>query len=152
MILDNIKNSILYKSVLPGLESALGRAASYTADNYPGGRVDIDGDDIFLLLNTYETHPLDTACFEAHRKYADVMYMIEGEETIYVKNTDALTRITKPYDEAIDATIAELDGDATAVRLLPGMFILLLPGDAHAPGCHTDISHTVKKIIAKIKL
>lgn len=152
MILDEIENIPVYKGVLPAITTALEKVAAYTPDHYPGGRVDVDGDDLFLLLNTYETHPAQDALFEAHQKYIDVMYMVEGEEIIYVKPTDKLSDITKPYDVQIDALLANLDGDATPVHLTAGSFIVLFSQDAHAPACCEKVPQTVKKIIAKIKI
>lgn len=152
MILDKIENMPVYKDLLPGIVTALEKAAAYTPDQYPGGRVDVDGDNLFLLLNTYETHPAEDALFEAHQKYIDVMYMVEGEEIIYVKPTHKLSDITKPYDGQIDALLASLDRDAAPVRLTEGSFIVLFPQDAHAPACCDKVPQTVKKIIAKVKI
>mgnify|MGYP003304923335 CR=1 FL=1 len=53
MILDEIKNASVYKGVLPAIITALEKAATYTPDNYPGGRVDVDGDNLFLLLTIH---------------------------------------------------------------------------------------------------
>ena len=80
------------------------------------------------------------------------MYMVEGEETIYVKPTERLMTVTKPYSAEIDALLGETDVDATPVRLTAGSFIVLFPQDAHTPACHTDGLHRVKKIIGKVAL
>lgn len=152
MILDQIKNAACYAGIHPGISRALAEMGKYTPDNYPGGRVDIEGDKLFLLLNTYETHAPEGALCEAHQKYIDVMYMVEGEELIYVKPTGMLCNVTKEYDPAIDALLATLDTDATPVRLSAGSFIVLFPQDAHAPACCDKNPETVKKIIAKVRL
>ena len=152
MILDQLKNASFYKDIQPGITAALEKAAAYTPDNYPGGRVDVNGDKLFLLLNEYETHSPEGALFEAHHKYIDVMYMVEGEEIIYVEPTDKLRTITKPYDPEMDYLLAELDRDATPVRLSAGQFIVLFPQDAHAPGCFDKTSEPVKKVVAKVRL
>ncbi len=152
MIFDQIKNASCYKGILPAVTTALEKMTAYTPDNYPGGRVEIDGDNLFLLLNTYETRDPASALFEAHEKYIDVMYMVEGEEIIYVKPTDLLCAVTKAYDPAIDALFAKLDGDSIPVRLTAGTFVVLFPQDAHAPACYDQTPQTVKKIIGKVKL
>ena len=152
MILDQIKNASFYEGILPAITTALEKAAAYTPENYPGGRIDVDGDNLFLLLNTYDTHASEGALFEAHKAYIDVMYMVEGEETIYVKPTSQLSNITKEYDPAGDALLADLDADATPVRLTAGSFIVLMPQDAHAPACWVDGAKNVKKIIGKVRV
>lgn len=97
MILDTMDRRGQYCESYPAVYRALEAMAGYTADNYPGGRVTVDGDALFLLLNQYTTRSPENAMAEAHRQYLDVMYMVEGSETIYVKPTDRLQTITKPY-------------------------------------------------------
>jgi YhcH/YjgK/YiaL family protein len=80
------------------------------------------------------------------------MVMVEGEETIYVKPTDRLTNITAAYDPAGDYLLAEFDQDGTPVHMTPGTFIILLPQDAHAPGCWYKESTGVKKIVGKVRI
>lgn len=151
MIFDKIDNAAQYAAINESITKALESVKQFTPDNYPEGRIDIDGDDLFLLLNTYETQDKDSAVLEAHRKYIDVMYMVEGSETIYVKPTSELKNITQEYDEECEALLAELDSDVTAVRLEKGCFVVLFPQDAHAPACYADgEKSSVKKIIAKV--
>lgn len=152
MILDLIENASCYADIHSGVTKALKEMAKYTPDYYPSGRVDIDGDNLFLLLNSYETHSPEGALCEAHQKYIDVMYMVDGEEIIYVKPTDRLCTITKVYDREADYLLAELDRDATPIRLRAGQFVVLFPQDAHAPGCYDKTPETVKKIVAKVRL
>jgi YhcH/YjgK/YiaL family protein len=80
------------------------------------------------------------------------MVIVEGVETVYVKRTNALQSVTKPYDAAIDALLADTDDDVSAVRLEKGDFLVLFPEDAHAPGCHADAPCHIKKVIGKVKI
>ena len=152
MILDELKNAKQYSGIHAGVDKALEAMKQYTADNYPLGKVEIDGDNVFLLLNSYETRTKEEAKAEAHRKYIDVMYMVEGAETIYVKSVDRLKNITTEYTPEMEALLADTDEDATAVRLEAGYFVVLFPQDAHSPACDADGKHTVKKIIGKVKV
>lgn len=152
MIFDSVSNAKKYESVHPWLLPVIEKAAAYSPENYPGGKIALCGDDAFLLLNTYKTHPSSDAVMEAHRAYADVMVMVEGEEKILVKDTACLKNVTKPYSPEAEALLAEADADASEIILTAGHFIVLLPQDAHAPACCTDTPKTVKKIIGKIKL
>lgn len=152
MILDILENANQYAGIHPGIDRALEEMKRFTLDNYGDGRVEVDGDNVFLLLNNYETHPKSESMAEAHRKYIDVMYMVEGVETIYVKNVEKLRCVTEEYTEENEALIAETDDDATAVRLEAGYFVILFPQDAHSPACDADGKHTVKKIIGKVRV
>lgn len=152
MIFDSVLHAKEYQGINPDILRALEAAKAYTPENYPGGRVELDGDRIFLNLASYETHAPQEALMEAHRQYIDVMYMVEGTETIYVKQTEKLSCITQEYDAQGDALLAKKDADATAVRLEPGSFIILFPQDAHAPACHGDGPASVKKVIGKVRI
>lgn len=152
MILDTIDRASQYAGLNTRLDAALGAMKDYTLNNCSNGRIELEGDRLFLLFPNYETHSVRGAKCEAHRKYIDVMYILEGEETIYVKPTERVSKITQPYSTEIDALLGETDTDATPVRLMAGSFIVLFPQDAHTPACHTDGPHWVKKIIGKIAL
>ena len=153
MIYDSLKNAAQYKGLHAGIDQVLEAAKAYNAENYPEKtRVTLDGDNVFMNMAAYETHSTEKAVFEAHQQYADVMVMIDGCETIYVKHTDKLSHVYQEYDPSIEALLADFDTDATPVRMEPGSFVVLLPQDAHSPGCHVDGPMNVKKIIGKVKL
>ena len=152
MIFDSLKNAAQYKGLHAGIDQVLEAAKAYTPENYPSGRVVLDGDNVFMNMAAYETHSTEKAVFEAHQQYADVMVMVEGTETIYVKQTDKLSHVYQEYKPEVEALLADFDTDATPVRLEAGNFVVLLPQDAHSPGCHADGPANVKKIIGKVKL
>lgn len=152
MIFDKIENAGAYAGIHPGIDRVLAEAQKITAEGYAPGKVVLDGDALFMNVCAYDTHAAEGALMEAHQQYLDVMYMIEGEETIYVKTTAELTNVTKEYDPSIEALLATLDADATPVRLTKGHFIVLFPQDAHAPACDTEEKHAVKKIIGKVRI
>ncbi len=152
MILDKLENAARYAAINEGIVKAVAAAKALCADTYQKGRVDVDGEHVYLNCAEYDTHERVGALTEAHRAYLDVMVMIDGCETVYVKRTDALQNVTKPYDASIDALLADTDADVTAVRLVKGDFLVLFPEDAHAPGCHADAPCHVKKVIGKVKI
>jgi len=56
----------------------------------PDGRHEIDGDNVFCMVQSYETRPRDGQRFEAHRQYADIQMILDGEEAILWAPVDAL--------------------------------------------------------------
>ncbi len=152
MILDKLENAARYAAISEGIVKVIAAAKKLSADNYTPGRVEIDGDNLYLNCAEYDTHERRGALTEAHRAYLDVMVMIDGCEIVYIKRTDALGNVTKPYDAAIDALLADTDADTTAVRLEKGDFLVLFPEDAHAPACHADAPAHIKKVIGKVKI
>ena len=152
MILDTLQNAKNYNGLHAGIDTVLEEFKKYTPENYPSGKLQLDGDNLFMIFNNYETHSYKGALAEAHEQYIDVMYMVEGCETICVKPVDQLRNVTKAYNPEIDALLAETDPDATFVHLEAGSFIVLFPQDAHSPGCHIDTPSSVKKIVAKVRI
>lgn len=152
MILDTLKNADNYQGLHAGIDKVLKEFRKYTPENYPTGKIELDGNNLFMIFNNYETHSYTGALAEAHRQYIDVMYMVEGSETICVKPVDQLAKVTKEYNPEIDALLAETDPDVTLAHLEAGSFIILFPQDAHSPGCHIDTPSSVKKIVAKVKI
>ena len=151
MILDCMENAGLYAPGARGLGEILGAEKAYAERKGAAGGMKIHGDAMFINDCFYETQPADEdARLEAHRKYIDVMYMVEGEEIILVKPTDRVCEVTRPYDAAGDAMLAKLDGDETAVRLKPGQFIVLFPQDAHCPARQAGKAGKVHKLIGKL--
>ncbi|MBX3000837.1 MAG: YhcH/YjgK/YiaL family protein [Caldilineaceae bacterium] len=119
-----------------------------TADleNAAPGRVDIEGDQIFALVQEYNTKPLEQGFWEAHRKYIDIQYVVSGEEYMGYANLAQLD--AGEYDAAKD--FLPLHGDGSFVRLPAGMFTLFMPEDAHMPGMAVDQPQSVKKVVVKI--
>lgn len=151
MIFDTLANIDNYVFT-PAIRAVLNYAKQLPLDKFPAERVVLDGDNLFINPQQYVTKDPADAFSEAHREYVDVFVMLDGEETVYVKNTDRLSRITKDYDPAIDALFAEKVGDMTAVRMQAGTFLILYPQDAHAPCCHADGPAPVKKLVGKVKI
>lgn len=110
------------------------------------GRVEIDGDQVFALIQEYNTKPMEQGRWEAHRKYIDIQYIASGEENIGYANVADLT--LGDYDEAKDRYIPQ--GEGSFVRLSSGMFGLYMPEDAHMPNMAVDQPQPVKKIVVKV--
>lgn len=150
MILDKIENIGLYSSINEKIAKVIEASKKYNAENFPKGQEFLDGENLYMNFANYDTNLREGALTEAHRKYIDVMVMISGSETVYVKPTKNLKNVTKEYTEEIEALLADTDDDTTAVRLEEGSFLVLFPQDAHAPGCIAGEKCSVKKIIGKV--
>ena len=117
------------------------------------GRYEL-GDGVFVNVEEYAVKDWDAARYEGHEKMADVQTLLSGEEYIDVmplwKGADVLGGEAERYDER-DLIFYSGKPAVPAVRfhLVPGMFALLLPGEAHQP-CMKAGSERVKKLVIKI--
>lgn len=150
MILDSIANLELYEPL--GTRFAAGLRWLRTFDaGMPNGRVPIDGDDLFALVQSYATTPGSEKRFESHRRYADIQFVAAGGERILHTDTSALAILTD-YNPQADIAFYEEPGASSSVLLGPGDFTILWPGDAHKPGCMAGGRDEVKKVVIKVRL
>jgi biofilm protein TabA len=150
MILDTLSQSASYQPLgsrfVAGLKW-LGEFSPATAD----GRYDIDGDDVFALVQSYDTVPPAEKKYESHRVYADIQYIAEGWEVIYYAPTAGLVpRMT--YDETKDYLLYSDPAAATPLFLAPSSFAIFYAQDGHKPGCVHKTAARIKKVVVKVRL
>lgn len=117
----------------------------------PVGRVEIDGDDLFASVQEYTSVKADTCRFEAHDRYFDIQYMVEGEEQFgYAKRADL--KQACPYSEAEDIVFFEEPEQSGTVYLKAGDCIVVAPEDAHKPRCEAGKAGHVRKIVLKVRV
>lgn len=141
--LSNVNYSEFSENIQKGLEYL--KNADWKA--LKDGRYEIDGDNIYINIQTYQTKP--DADFEAHRKYIDIQYIISGEEKIGVVDYLACTT-SIPYNEVND--IEFLKGSGKYYNLKKGEIMILNPEDAHKPSISVDLDKPkkVRKAVVKV--
>lgn len=150
MIYDNIKNIDRYEHLIPGIAEAL-LFLSKATPTLPEGRKELSGEN-YVNVDVYTTKQVNPVGYEAHRKYVDIQYLVEGKEDVLVRNLEEL-ECTMPYDEQRDvAFYRATEGEPTRVRLDKGYFVILFPEDAHEPQHCVGEPMLVKKLVAKIRL
>jgi biofilm protein TabA len=149
MILDTLANASRYES----LNSRFAKAFDYlrTVDGTQElGRHDLDGDDCFAIVQTYETKPLEKSLFEAHRKFIDVQFVHSGRETILWAPLTTMREETMAYTDEKDAALWKLTADSTPLHVSAGHFVILWPEDAHAPCVEWEKPEQVFKVVVKV--
>ncbi len=110
------------------------------------GRHEIDGERMFALVSEYSTKvhgPL-----EVHRRYADVQFVAMGAERLAWSPDQDLAE-NGEFDAERD--IGFLHGEGMPFELSAGWFVVLLPGEPHAPGLHPSSGPSaVLKAVVKV--
>lgn len=148
MIYDNIKNSERYENISINFKKAFEFLRREDLKDLPAGRYEIDSDNIFALVQTYETMYLESKEYEVHKKYIDVQYMVNGEENMGFSQIHSLN-VKNSYNDESDAMIME--GDKVLYKLREGEFFIFFPEEPHMPGVTKDEKREVKKVVIKIK-
>ncbi len=118
--------------------------------NLEPGRYEIDGSNLFFMVNHYITKPSEEVLFEAHRDYADIQYVYEGEELIGVAPLLQGKEIL-PYDPEKDIAFYDVK-EAEHYKAAADRLFILFPDDLHQPGVMTRMPEPVKKVVIKVKL
>ena len=110
----------------------------------PNGRYDL-GNDNYVNVFEYETKESD-GVFEAHKKYIDIHYVINGEEKVLW--ADKYEQETKPYQADGDYSLGMVGHYKEVV--LNGILCVFLPDEPHKAGVCIKGSKSVKKAVFKI--
>lgn len=139
------------KRLPPGaLVKAVGFLKRKDAAGLPDGKVEIEGDKLFALVQRYTTLPADGPKFEYHRKYIDVQFIASGAEVIGWAPASRM-KITEPYDAGKDICFGTIEkGEWTPVLLRAGQLAVFYPEDAHAPKLAAGSPSPVMKIVIKV--
>ena len=149
MIIDRLAN----RPSLYQLPSRLARAVEYIRStdwsSIATGRHDLDGDNLFALVQDYTTRRPEECVWEAHRRYIDVQFVAAGVERIgYAVLSDMRER--EAYDAARDVTFFEPGTDFVLLRA--GMFAIFGPEDVHSPGHVAGSPGHVRKVVVKARI
>lgn len=145
MIYDRLENLPSYVAlapeVMPKIIDFLGKCG---AGAVAEGRHELDGDKLFVNVQSYDTKPFNPEMLEYHKKYVDLQLLLAGTETLYY--APAGTPVTKAYNAENDCGFNQVPENALPLKLEVGNFTLLLPDEGHLPGVG-DGSGVVKAVV-----
>ncbi len=147
MILDQLKYAHLYFGLSDRFSKALIYLQSTDSNNLKPGKYEIEGTNIYALVQQYWTAEKKDY-LEAHHRYADIHYILSGVEVMEVANVDDLK--AGEYDDTAD--YLPMKGDSTSLAVHEGSFIIFHPQDAHMPGIIFKSPQMIKKIVIKVLL
>lgn len=149
MIIDHINNAPMYYGLGPRVEKALRYLADTDLASAATERYDLEGDDLFALVQEYQSKAWDEGSWEAHRQYADVQYVVSGTEYMGYARVEDLQG-SEEYDP--DRDFLKLQGRGTFYAMKAGTFVILFPQDGHMPGMTIEAPAPVKKVVVKVRL
>lgn len=148
--LDNIEAeaSTLPETILEGLRF-LERS---DIASLPKGRLDVDGDRMFAMVQDYHTKPREEARPEAHKRYLDIQYIFKGEEYVGLA---PLAKAPAPVEDLLeekDICFYDAVKDESMILLSAGGYAVFYPWDVHRPCVAIDAPTPVRKVVVKIAL
>lgn len=148
MVLDQIKNVGLYEGMNSRMKSAFNSLRQTDFSKLGDGMYELEGDEVFAIVQEYETKDIKECMLEGHQKYIDIHYMLEGVELIghAPKEGQEAVKTNEEEDYAL------YEGGYDLLTLSEGQFAIFYPDDLHAPGVFSDQSEKVKKVVLKVLL
>ena len=146
MIYDNIKNAQTYANLGPRFRQAFDYLKSTDLTALPVGRIEVDGQKMYVMVQEYTSKLKEQGRWEAHRRYVDLQFIVSGKEKMGYASLDRLTL----GDYNPDKDLQALSGDGVLLPMGPGDFMLLWPQDAHMPGMADESPTPVRKVVVKI--
>jgi len=146
MIFDRLSRRACYRD-FPALAEALGCLASLPGGVLPAGQIALPRG---VLVNpvSFVTKPESECRFEGHRLFADVHFLLEGEEKIVVCD-ESLGTLLDDFDEPRDIGFFACPG-GTALLLRPGDFLVCFPHELHKVAVAPGLPAPCRKLVAKL--
>ena len=148
MVVSNLKNSSRVEPLHSLFKPLFEYVKTHDLLHADLGRIDIDGDNLYIRNILADGVPADKQPLEVHRNYIDVHILLEGVERIGWKALEEVTDEVKPYDAESDCALY-VDKPTSYIDLRPGQFVIVYPEDPHAPLIGNGKIH---KLIAKVRL
>lgn len=149
MVVDTLKNAAVYYKLSPHFETALRYIEKTDFSDFAVGRYEVDGDNVFAFVQRYKTQPAEELNAEGHAQYADIQYVVSGQELMGYSFIENAVPTGEAIPEADLVFYRPLD---QYVRLTPQTFAIVWPHDIHTPKCVWAEPQDVLKICVKVKV
>ncbi len=145
MIIGKKEELKAYKGISANLDKGIDYVLSFDK-NTPDGRVEIDGNKVYALISTGQTKGEQSDKYEAHKKYIDLQFVLEGEEDTGYASIDNC-EVDTPYDEGGDFMMVK--GPGSEITTKANEFYIAFPFDGHRP-LHSKNPGKIRKLIVKV--
>jgi len=146
MIIDAARCYQRYVPLHPLFEPAFRFLSTLDLASLAPGRHPVDGDLVYLSIDHVQGRGRDGARLEAHRRYIDIQYTIDGNEEIGWMPLEDCGRPADGFDQARDIGFFN-QRPTTWLSVPKGTFVIFYPEDAHAPLAGRG---AIKKAIMKV--
>lgn len=152
MIFDNIKNCEMYYAVNSKFEKAFDFIKKAVAENYEVGKYEIDGKEIYAMVQNYDSKLKENCKFEGHNNYIDIQYIVDGRELMGCIDISKATS-GEEYNTEKDVKKYDVSDIASYCVAEKGEFCIFYPHDIHGPSMAFDnIPSNVTKIVVKVRI
>jgi YhcH/YjgK/YiaL family protein len=150
MVFDRLAHAPMYEGMTKLMRHAFDFLRRPDLDTLAAGKYPIVGDDdVYALVQSYQTKPADNAKWETHRRYIDVQFVASGVERMgygYLTDFQPLNAYNEPGD------YQHYTGSGGDFVMTPGTFAIFSPHDVHRPTVAVDQPILVRKVVVKVRV
>ncbi len=148
MVLSTLQDCGRIETLHPLFKKAFDYVKNHNLLDAPLGKIEVEGDALFINNSSPECVAVEKQVLEVHRKYIDIHILLEGEETVGWKPLADCRNVAKPYSGEEDCALYD-EPAATYVTMRPGQCLIVWPEDAHAPAIGEG---RIRKLIVKVRI
>ncbi|MFT6867774.1 MAG: YhcH/YjgK/YiaL family protein [Cyclobacteriaceae bacterium] len=149
MVIDKLENCQMYYGLGERFKKAFEYLKSTDFSAVSPVKFELDGSNLKVIVQEYETREEADCKVEAHKKYADIQYIHSGEELMGVDVYNEQDSLAGYNDEKDVWHFASYD---YTIRVAAGMFAIFMPQDIHMPCLKSSVKANVKKVVVKVLL
>lgn len=151
MIKDSIKNIEQYFGLSERFKLGLEYLKDADWSEIEDGRHELLGSEVYVNVQKYLSKYPSDAEFEAHKKYVDIQYIINGSEKIEVCDAEHFSPLSD-YDIEKDIIflLPKESSSPEFFTLCADEFLILMPGEVHKPSLAVDVPINVRKAVVKV--
>jgi len=150
MIYDKLSNcDLLIDALSERLKKAMEVLKTTNFVELDDGKYNIDGENIFYMVQRYTTKAPNNCTFETHEKYIDIQYVAQGREVIGISPLENL-QIKDAYVPEKDVTMYQTPTHFEQINMFEGDFCILYPADGHMPQINVESPEPITKVVFKV--
>ncbi len=132
MILDSLKSFEKYQTLHEGFDKVYQFIKKNDLHTLEAGEYEIDGKKVYCKIWSGELKGLETPGLEVHDSYIDIHVLLDGSETVGIKDRSKCSSDGTAYDEGNDITFYDDEPENYVVMGVDNLAVIF-PADAHAP-------------------
>ena len=140
------EKNVLPAAVVRGIEALL-KLSPATAD---AGRYEVEGEQLFVLIQDVDSRTFEESRPEAHGKFADVQIPLNTSERYGFSFPQPGLACTEDRLEANDVAFYEKPSSEFFMDIHPGDYVVFLPGELHRPCLAINEKMKIRKAVIKI--
>lgn len=149
MIYDTIDAIGQYKGISRWLDKAIACIETTSFDALELGTYEVDGKNVFYMVQAPELKSERDAKWELHKRYIDIQIgLADGEGIGYMPVAEL--QGWEDYNEVKDVAKASSGQECVMLPLKRGRFSILFPQDAHQPCVSLKEAVQGKKVVFKV--